>query len=396
MKRTISTLTLTTVTAVAIGGGTLAGTPSSHAAPDHQTHVERAVQQVLDRMTTVDGLPGAQATVLAGNHRFTLSSGVGDRETGAPMPGADGQLRGASNVKPMLCTVILQLVGEGKLALDAPVATYLPGVIPPSAGDAGKIRIRHLMQHTSGLHNYAAETPDGAESTPFKHYTRQDLLDLGFSEGPDFEPGEKGKWRYNNTGYVLLGLVIEKVTGRPWREEVTHRVIKPVGMTNTYFPAEYDYGLRRPHARGYLQLPRPGGGIATVDATELDPSRADANGDGISTPRDLVRFYTALLGGKLLRPDLLTAMKQYVRVGDPTITNLSYGLGLGRLALPCGGEAWGHGGDVNGFQTLTAVTVDRHGRIVRAANVFANTTFTEANIPGALDQFEALYAALCR
>jgi D-alanyl-D-alanine carboxypeptidase len=381
-----------TLTVATVG----AGTPTSQAAADHRTYLERSVQQVLDRMTTIDGLPGAQATVLSGGRQLTLSSGLGDRENGTPMPGADGRLRGASNIKPMVGTVILELVAEGKVALDASVATYLPGVIPPSAGDADKIKIRHLMQHTSGLHNYAAEIPDDAQSTPFKHYTRQDLLDLGFSKGPDFEPGEKGEWRYSNTGYVLLGLVIEKVTGHPWRDEVTRRIFKPVGMTNTYFPAAYDYGLRHPHARGYLQLPKPGGGIATVDATEFDSSLVDANADGISTPRDLVRFYTALLGGRLLRPDLLTAMKQYVPMGDPQSTNLFYGLGLGRIALPCGGEAWGHGGDVDGFQTLTAVTVDGHGRIVRAANVFANTTFTEANVAGALDQFEALYAALCR
>jgi D-alanyl-D-alanine carboxypeptidase len=394
MNHRSTTRALAVLAAVAVGTGTVTGAAAS--TPDHDHGLTRAVQRVLDRMTTVDGLPGAQATVVAGDRRFTLTSGVGDRETGRPMPGADGYLRGASNVKPMVATVILQLAGDGRIGLDTPVTTYLPGVIPPSAGGSGRITVRHLLQHTSGLHNYSEEMPDAADATPYKHYARQDLLDLGFGKGPDFEPGAEGRWHYSNTGYILLGLIIEKVTGNQWRREVSTRVLEPVGMTGTYFQAEYDYGIRLPHARGYLQLPtHDGKGIATVDVTEFDPSSADANGTGVTTPRDLLRFYTALLGGRLLRADLLAEMKKIVPMGDPQFGNLSYGLGLGRIGLPCGGEAWGHGGNVDGFQTLTAVTVDRHGRIARAANVFTNTTFTEANIAGAMDQFEALYAALC-
>ncbi|RZQ60779.1 serine hydrolase domain-containing protein [Amycolatopsis suaedae] len=391
MKRTICTLVVAMLAAVTISAGTSTG-----AAPEHRPGFLRDVERILDRMTMADGLPGAQATVLADGRQFTLTSGVGDRGTGRPMPGADGYLRGASNVKPMVSTVILQLAGEGKVALDGPLSAYLPGVVPPTAGDAGRIRVRHLLQHTSGLHNHSESMPEAAEAQPFKHYTRQQLLDAGFSKGPDFPPGEKGKWHYSNTGYILLGLIIEKVTGNPWRDEVTRRVLKPAGMSATYFPAPYEYGLRQPHARGYLQLTRPDGGLATADATEFDPSQADANGDGISTPRDLLRFYTALLGGKLLRPDLLAEMRKYVPTGESPIADLSYGLGLGRMALPCGGEAWGHGGNLDGFQTLTAVTVDGQGRVVTAANVFTNTTFTEANMAGARDQFQALYAALCR
>jgi D-alanyl-D-alanine carboxypeptidase len=352
----------------------------------------RSVQRMLDRMTTVDGLPGAQAVVVGRGRSVTLTSGVGDRGTGAPMPGAGGHVRGASNVKPMLATVILQLVADGRVALDAPVRTYLPGIIPPKAGDDGRITVRHLLQHTSGLHNHSEELPIGAGFTPFKHYTRKDLLDLGFSKGPDFRPGED--WHYSNTGYVVLGMIVEQVTGHSWRDEIRSRIFDRLGMTESYFPADYDYGLRRPHARGYLQLPIPGGGIATADVTEFDPSSTDANGSGVTTPRDLLRFYQALLSGRLVRADLLTEMQRARPVPDPRL-KLSYGLGLGKMELPCGGEAWGHGGNLEGFQTLTGVVVDRNGRIVKAANVFTNTTFTEANIAGGMDQFTTLFTALC-
>jgi D-alanyl-D-alanine carboxypeptidase len=341
----------------------------------------------------VDRLPGAQAVVLDGRMR-TLKSGLGDLERGTPMPGADGYLRGASNLKSMVATVILQLVAEGKITLDAPVATYLPGLIPPGAGDEHKIEIRHLLQHTSGIHNHSEEITYGEDLKPYKHYTRPDLLNLSFAKAPDFPPGEPGRWHYSNTGYVLLGMVIEKVTGHAWRDEVKARVFDPAAMTDTYFPGDYEYGIRAPRARGYLQLPMPGGGIATADVTDYDTSGGDAAGAGNTTSRDLLRFYTALLGGKLVRPDLLAEMKRYVSTPDPRL-KLGYGLGLGHFTLPCGGEAWGNGGNTEGFQTLSGVVLDDHGHITRAATVFTNTTFNESNVDGALDQFQALYAALC-
>jgi len=393
MPHAIAQRVLPLFTAAFVGCATLIGSGAADVpARDHA--LERPIQQALDRMTRIDGLPGAQASVIDGGRRFTLTSGVGDRETGAPMPGDRGYLRGASNMKSMVGTVILQLVGEGSVSLDAPVAAYLPGVIPTRAGDATKIKIRHLMQHTSGLHNHSEDLPAEAETTPFKHYTRQEVLDIGFAKPSDFEPGENGKWHYSNTGYVLLGMVIEKVTGHPWRDEVKTRVFDRAGMSDSYFPADYEYRIRSPHARGYLQLPIPGGEMATADITETDTSSGDAAGAGNTTPRDLMRFYTALLGDRLLKPELLAAMKDVVSVPDPRFA-LAYGLGLGRFTLPCGGEAWGNGGNTDGFQTLTGFVVDADGRVIRAANIFTNTTFTEANTAGAMDQFQALYTALC-
>lgn len=164
--------------------------------------------------------------------------------------------------------------------------------------------MRELLQHTSGLHNYTEEVPDAANFQPFRHYDRSDLLARGFSKGPNFPPG-KG-WAYSNTGYVVLGLVIEKLTGHSWQQEVRQRVFEKAGMRDTYFPGPNDYGLRRPHACGYMQLKGVKGGLVTADVTEWSPSQADANGQGVTTSADLNRFYTALLGGKLLSPAMLT------------------------------------------------------------------------------------------
>lgn len=351
------------------------------------------LQAALDRMTRTDGLPGAEATVLDRGRPMELRSGVGDRETGAPMPGPNGHLRTASNIKPMVSTVVLQLAQEGKVHLDAPVGTVLPGVIPARAGDDRKITVRQLLQHTSGLHNYTEEVPDAENFQPFRHYDRSDLLARGFSKGPSFQPG-KG-WAYSNTGYVVLGLVIEKVTGHPWQQEVRQRVFEKAGMRDSYFPSPDDYGLRKPHARGYMQIKGAKKAMVTADVTEWSPSQADANGQGITTSADLNRFYTALLGGRLLPPAMLAQMKTTVATPNPAGFELAYGLGLGRYTLPCGGYGWGHGGNIEGYQSLSGVRFDAQGRIKRVATVVTNTTFTQANAAGGLDQQRALYTALC-
>ncbi|MEU7893939.1 serine hydrolase domain-containing protein [Nonomuraea sp. NPDC049152] len=394
MRRIMARSRLTALIALVVVGGTgLRTPPAAAAAADGPALVDRrAVQSVLDRMTQGDGLPGAQAVVAERGRVTTVSSGFGDLESRRPMPGPDGHLRMGSNVKTMVATVVLQLVEEGKVSLDAPLSKYLPAVVPTAAGDAEKIKVRHLLQHTSGLHNYTDDVPAASRFQPFEHYTRQRLLKIGFARKPNFEPGTS--WSYSNTGYVLLGLVIEKVTRRPWQEEVAKRVFAQAGMRHSYFPREYEYGLRRPHARGYMQLKGADGRIKTADVTEWDPSQADANGAGVSTPDDLNRFYTALLGGRLLKEATLTQMKRVMPVPNPQVKP-AYGFGLGRYTLPCGGYAWGNGGNIEGFQSLTGVITDERGRIIRTATVVTNTTFTDANVNGGADHLKALFAALC-
>ncbi|MFH8583419.1 serine hydrolase domain-containing protein [Streptomyces celluloflavus] len=351
------------------------------------------VGRALDELTHGDGLPGAVARVTDRSERTTAYvSGVADTETRSPIP-RDGHLRMASNVKSMVATVVLQLVGEDRMSLDAPVAVYLPGVVPARAGDADQITIRQLLRHTSGLHEYTDGLPDHQNFAPFAHYTRDDLLRLAFAKGPDFPPGTR--WKYSGTGYLLLGMVIEKVTGHPWRSEVTTRIFDRAGMRDSYFPKEYEYGLRDPYARGYLQLPAKGTAVTAADVTHLDPSRSDAGGDGISTPGDLTRFYTALLGGRLLRPDLLAQMQQVVPTPrSPGSPELAYGLGLGRYTLPCGGYAWGNGGTTRGFQTVSGLTADGGGRVRQAVTIEVNSTFGPRPAEAG-HFFAALFAGLC-
>ncbi len=163
-------------------------------------------------------------------------------------------------------------------------------------------------------------------------------------------PGaERAPFAYSNTNYLVLGLVIEAVTGRSYAEEIRRRVIAPARLHDTSFPGT-DPALPEPHGRAYSRI-----GAHQVDTTSLDPSRAGAAGEMVTTLDDLNRFFSALLGGKLLPP------RQMAQLRNEAGTDGTYGLGLYATELPCGVTVWGHNGDINGSYAQTAGTADgRH------------------------------------
>jgi D-alanyl-D-alanine carboxypeptidase len=311
------------------------------------------VQRSLDALITVDGFPGALAAVRDRSGRTRdHTAGVGDLRTGARPP-ADGYVRIGSNTKTFTAVVVLQLVGEGTVRLDEPVETYLPGLVPNGA----HITVRHLLQHTSGLANYTDLIPDEDFETGLHRYREpRELLDLAFARQPDFAPG--AEWRYSNTGYVVLGLLVQRVTGRPLAEQITRRVIDRAGLRETYFPGVGDESIRTPHPRGYE-------GPERVDVTTMDPSWGWAAGQMIGTPGDLATFFRTLLAGGLLRPAELAEMRRTVDASAGLWPGARYGLGLGSTPLSCGGVYWGHGGDIPGFETRGGATED--GRAVTIA-----------------------------
>lgn len=348
------------------------------------------LQRQVDELVAAHGYPG----VLVVTSR-PVRSGVGDLRTGRPIPW-ETRIRSASNIKPMVATVVVQLAGAGLVGLDEPVETYLPGVV----ANGRSITIRHLLQHRSGLANYSDSMPVGAEfvATRFRHYTREQHLARAFANPPHFPPGstdETGavRFSYNNTGYILLGMVIESVTGRTWQHEVRERVFQPAGMTDSYFPRPFEYGLRGPHTRGYLRFVVDGE-QRTADVTEFDPSQSDANGAGISTLQDIQRFHRALFGGRLLAPHLLAEMQQTVPA-QPQLSGFGfgYGLGVGRLTLPCGGFAFGHGGTLEGFYTNNFTRLDSQGRVLRTVSTLTNANPTTQQ--AGLDPLRLVQTALC-
>ncbi|GAA3979732.1 serine hydrolase domain-containing protein [Actinomadura viridis] len=319
-----------------------------------------------------DGFPGVLAAVRgAGGRTRDYTAGVGDKATGRKPP-VNGRVRAASNTKPFVAAVVLQLVAEGKVKLDAPIETYLPGLVRGQGIDAKRITVRQVLQHTSGLPEYSNRLNPNAFEIRDVYMEPRELLDIALKHKADFAPGTR--WRYSNTNYVVAGLLVQKVTGRPVGEEITQRIIRPLGLRDTYWPGVGDRTIRGPHPKGY-DAPKPGAPLG--DITRLDPSWGWAAGQLISSPRDLNRFFAALIGGRLLRPAELKAMMTTVRT-EGSLPDSSYGLGLFKSPLTCGGELWGHGGDINGYETRGGVTKD--GRAV---------TVAVTALPGAIAETEA-------
>ncbi|WP_345701721.1 serine hydrolase domain-containing protein [Kitasatospora terrestris] len=326
-----------------MGVTALAAAPSSVAAPRPD-----AVQRQLDALVRQDGAPGALAAVKGRNGRTrTYTAGVGDVATGAAVP-RDGQVRIGSNTKTFTAVVVLQLVGEGRVKLDEPVETYLPGVVRGTGIDGNAITVRQLLQHTSGLPNYTDYLDDD-----IRHYQPRELVDIALRHPAAFQPG-KG-WTYSNTNYVLAGLITEEVTHHPLAAEIDRRIVRRLGLRHTYFPAPGDATIRGAHPHGYYRESATG---PLIDITDMDPSWAWAAGQMVSTPSDLDRFFGALAGGDLLRPAELTEMQRTVDAGKPFAPGSQYGLGLVSTPLSCGGVYWGHGGSIPGYETRGGATAD--------------------------------------
>lgn len=335
-----------------LGSGLLvAGGP---AAPPAQAGAAgpTAVQRSLDRLVRDDGFPAALASLQRRDGRVrNLTAGVGDRETSSAVP-VDGRVRIGSNTKTFTAVTVLQLVGEGKIELDAPIETYLPGLIRGEGIDGRNITVRQLLQHTSGLPNYTQWL--GREALPIRHtyFQPRDLLDAALAHPAEFAPGTS--WGYSNTNYIVAGLLIERVTGRPAGEAITRRTIKRIGLRRTSFPGVGEQRVRGPHPKGY-HTDDPSKPL--VDFTRFDPSIAWTAGQMISTPSDLNRFFTALLDGKLLGPEQLREMRSTVAAPEFG-EGVGYGLGLVSTKLNCGTVSWGHGGNIPGYTTTNGATTD--------------------------------------
>ncbi|MFI5805832.1 serine hydrolase domain-containing protein [Streptomyces sp. NPDC051561] len=376
--RRITAAVVVTASALALAGTltTSAAQPRTAADP---------VRSGLDRLVNETGYPAALAATAGRDGRTrNAAAGVGDIRTGAKAP-VDGHIRAASVTKSFTAAVVLQLVAEGKVALDGPVETYLPGLLRGDGIDGRRITVRQLLQHTSGLPEYSPYIGDFV-TTRHRYRDPRSLLDLALRQKAAFPPG-KG-WQYTNTDYVVAGLLVEQVTGRPVGEEITRRVIDRVGLRHTSFPAVGDQRVPYPHPRGYAST-EPGAPL--VDVTEMDPSSGWAAGALITTPSDLTRFFRALLDGRVLKPAQLAEMRRTVEVpaeaGYPKGTR--FGLGVASRPLSCGGLMWGHEGAYLGYATAPAATDD--GR----AAAIAVTTYPDAAQKGRPEIQRLLDTALC-
>lgn len=388
LRRLVAAAALAALVTGAAAPGATASAPAGaeHGAPAARpAPPDRELQAQLAGLVAEHGTPGVLAHVVdARGRERDYTAGVGDLTTGRRVP-ADGQVRIGSNTKTFTASVVLQLVAEGAVELDEPVETYLPGVVRGEGIDARAITVRHLLQHTSGLAEYLLAMDLGNPPDFFtgrdRYYQPRDLVDLSLAQGADFAPGER--WAYSNTNYVLAGLVVERVTGRPLAEQITERILRPLGLRDTYVPLPGERDLRGRHPQGYHPLPDGTMG----DITRLDPSFGGAAGDMVSTPSDLTRFFAALVAGEVVPGPQLAEMQQLVPMAEGYPGD-GYGLGLIGTTLSCGVVAWGHGGDIPGFASRVGAVADGRGAAVV-------TTSLLPSLAAHGDAEAAVDAALC-
>lgn len=335
---------------LATGPAATAQAPDSSSAVDCGTHDR--TRQVLRSLTDHHGITGAAVLVVdptAGKPcgRWTETAGTADLRTGRPTNTTD-RLRVGSVTKTFTATLVLQLVAEHRLSLEAPVDRYLPGLIQGDGHDGRLITVRQLLQHTSGLPDYLdAPEWEHLERLRYRHFEPRDLVTRALEL-----PRPQGTWHYATTNYLVLGMIVREVTGRTPEAEITRRIIKPLGLHDTYWPGD-DTRVRGAHSRSYFT----DGGGRRVDGTPWNMTFGGVGGALVSSPGDLTRFAAALFDGRLLPAAQLAEMRRTVEVDvDRLWPGAHYGLGLISTPLSCGGRWWGHAGTVpGGHRALVAV-----------------------------------------
>lgn len=344
----------------ALVAGGLAGCSTGTAA-DAEAEIgtaknEIALQKAMRELVQA-GFPGVLVSVKGKDGKTRdYTAGIGNRETGDAPP-KNGYLRIGSNTKTFVAATVLQLVGEGKMKLDEPIGTYLPGVVKGPDYDGANITVRNVLGHTSGIPDYTEFMDSDTSKVPTRTYTAEELLKPALRNKAAFPVGKRRQ--YSNTNYIIAGMLVTKVTGKPVGRAVTERIIDRIGLERTYWPEPGDTNVRKPRMEGYIAP--PGGQLK--NATEMDPSISGAAGMVVSTPRDLNRFFAALVGGTLVPAAQLKEMRTTIESPDEE-PNTVFGLGLDKITLSCG-ALWGHGGDIHGYETRGGVTAD--GREVTVA-----------------------------
>ena len=327
--------------------------------------IEAELREIVSSYREEFGIPGILAGVwIPGQGSLVIEDGVADIETDAPIK-KDDHVRIGSVTKSFTVTVILQLVEEGLISLDDPVGNYLPGV------ENAEATIAELADMRSGIFNYTEDADfvtEFVESDFLRVWTDQELVDYADANVPYFPPG--GGWHYSNTNTVILGMIAEQVTGRTIGEEITDRLIAPLGLGGTSYPTTPDMPL--PFAHGYGFEP-------PEDISFTDPSSSAGSGAMISRLEDLKKWGQALGSGALLSEELQTLRINSLSPivydpcddDDPDRPKRScpeydeYGLGIGELS------GWiGHTGEYVGYTSLVMYEPESGSVAVILANRF--------------------------
>jgi D-alanyl-D-alanine carboxypeptidase len=355
------------------GAGTATSVPSATSAnADLSARLHSVITDALRDLS----IPGAVVLVRSPGGEYAESFGTRDLATGERTE-LDDHFRVGSITKTMTGTVVLQLVQEARIALSDPVSKYRSDV-----PDGDHITIAELLDMRSGLYNYT-ELPSFQRSVDedrTKIWRPEELLALAVTQPLYFPPGQG--FHYSNTNAVLLGLIVEQVTGQRLDDVLRQRIFTPLGLHDTLLPLADDNTIPTPHPRGYMfgtvlststdpMLPPAqraaayNGTLLPTDVTDLSPSQAWAAGGVISTATDLADYAKSLVGGDLLHADLQRQrLDSLVPVNPQDPRSPSYG-----LALTKSGSLIGHDGLVPGYQSFIGVDPDRKITVVVLTNL---------------------------
>ncbi|NKQ26205.1 serine hydrolase domain-containing protein [Streptomyces galbus] len=348
-RRAVLTAGMASALAGSAKGQAAASAPASrNPVTPASTSADGDLQRQVDAILAT-GVAGVGAEVM---------SPCGRRHAFAGTP-HDGRFRIGSLTKTFTAVVALQLPD---LTVDTPVRHWLPEV-------TRDITVRDLLRHTSRLLDPgipALTSAQGYRAQRLRGYAPQELARAALRLGTAPEA-----WSYANTNYLLTAMIIERITGRSWAEEITDRIIRPLGLDATRAPGESPF-VAGPHARGWASF----GTGTPIDVTLLNPSMAVGSGALLSSVRDLGSFYSALLGGELLTPPRLAEMTATVPAPGIGIDGARYGLGLAELPLPGGGSFYSHFGELLGYHAWAGATADGS----RTAIVYVTGDVTRATM----------------
>ena len=338
--------------------------PASTAGSSALKPIDQAALQSLVDKTVKDLLiPGAVVLLRTPQGDFTAASGTTQLDTTTP-PRADTYFRIASNTKTMTAAIIMQLAQESKLTLDDPVSKYVPGV-----PNVDNITIAQLLEMRSGLYNYTNDPrlSQTMDTDPTKNWTPAEVLKIAFAHPSNFAPG--ADYEYSNTNYALLGLIIEKVDGKPLAQAMRDRLFAPLGLQHTLLPAANVNTIPAPSSHGYLygsssvalvgDVPyspevvaaAKAGTLLPKDYTDVNHSFAAAAGGVISNANDLAVWVKALVGGRVLNAETQRRWLDSLQPEDPSKPEgQKYGYGIAQVR-------WGpntlyfHGGETPGYNS---------------------------------------------
>jgi len=391
-------------TALSSSATTTTTAPASNSAL--KTIDPQAFQAVVDATAKQLKVPGAMVVLRTPQGNFNAAFGT--TELGAQTsPDAITHFRIASNTKTMTAALIVLLAQDGKLKFTDPVSAYISDV-----PNGENITVAELLKMRSGLYGYTADPALAAamDADPGKAWTTREVLDIAFRHPPQFAPD--ASYEYSNTNYALLGLVAEKVGGRPLAQQFQERLFGPVGLTHTSLPAADDISMPAPYSHGYMyggsfyaladdpypadmQAAAQAGTLQPIDYTNQNSSYASAAGGAISTAEDLVTWMKALVSGKVFNADYHQQWLTSLQAGDPGAPDgQKYGYGISYQRFGPKAAMFYHGGELPGFNSFMGYDPDNDVALVIWTNLTLSPegkTTAQAMLPVVLDE---IYAGL--